>query len=206
MGIDRLFENRHRHLIRLIKENIGRLVFAMLCSLMVAASTALSAFLMKNVIDDIFIEKKVLMLKLLPLAIVVIYIVRCIGMYGQAYMMSYVGESIIRRLRNMLYECIIDLPLAFFQEKKTGVLMSRITNDVTVIKGMVSTAVTGAFRDLFSIIGLTGVIFYRDWKMALMAFVVFSGGPVSADISWQTGSQGQYRVPGGHGRVEYVSS
>ena len=173
MRIDRLFENRHRHLIRLIKENIGRLGFAMLCSLMVAASTGISAFLMKNVIDDIFIEKKVLMLKFLPLAIVVIYIARCIGMYGQAYMMSYVGESIIRRLRNMLYERIIDLPLAFFQEKKTGVLMSRITNDVNVIKGMVSTAVTGAFRDVFSIIGLTGVIFYRDWKMALIALVIF---------------------------------
>jgi len=168
-----MFRKRHHHLIRLIKENLTRLVFAMLCSLMVAASTAISAFLMKNVIDDIFIEKKVMMLRLLPLAIVVIYIVRCIGMYGQAYMMSYVGESIIRRLRNMLYERIMDLPLAFFQEKKTGVLMSRITNDVNVIKGMVSTAVTGSFRDIFSIVGLTGVIFYRDWKMALIALVIF---------------------------------
>ncbi|RLC30023.1 MAG: lipid A export permease/ATP-binding protein MsbA [Deltaproteobacteria bacterium] len=173
MDFDKMLRKRHRHLIRLVRENLTRLVLALLCSLMVAASTAISAFLMKNVIDDIFIEKKVVMLKLLPPAVVIIYLVRGIGMYGQKYMMNYVGESIIRRLRNMLYERIMDLPLAFFQEKKTGVLMSRITNDVNVIKSMVSTAVTGSFRDIFSIIGLTGVIFYRDWKMALIAFVVF---------------------------------
>ncbi len=74
-------------------------------------------------------------------------------MYGQSYLMSYVGEEIIRRLRNRLYERIIDLPLLFFREK-TGVLMSRITYDVNIVKNMVSTAVTGSVRDVFSISGL----------------------------------------------------
>ncbi|PQP33879.1 ABC transporter permease, partial [Desulfobacteraceae bacterium SEEP-SAG9] len=88
------------------------------------------------------------------------------------YLMNYVGESIIRRLRNSLYDHIQDMSLSFFQEEKTGVLMSRITYDVYIIKAMVSTAVTGAIRDCFTIIGLTFVIFYQDWKMALIAFVV----------------------------------
>ncbi|MBV5267167.1 MAG: hypothetical protein JZU67_01315, partial [Burkholderiaceae bacterium] len=86
--------------------------------------------------------------------------------------MSYVGQGIIRRLRNMLYDHIQDLPLSFFHAEKTGVLMSRITNDVNIIKSMVSTAVTSVLRDCFTIIGLTGVIFYRDWKLALYAIII----------------------------------
>jgi subfamily B ATP-binding cassette protein MsbA len=86
--------------------------------------------------------------------------------------MNYVGESVIRRLRNSLYDHIQDLPISFFHKEKTGTLMSRVTNDVGVIKGMVSTAVTGALKDAFTIVGLTMVIFYRDWKMALFAFIV----------------------------------
>ena len=86
--------------------------------------------------------------------------------------MNYVGEDIIRKLRNQLYDRIQDLSLAFFHREKTGTLMSRITNDVHIIKTMVSTAVTGSVRDVFTVIGLTGVIFYRDWKLALIAMVV----------------------------------
>jgi subfamily B ATP-binding cassette protein MsbA len=83
-----------------------------------------------------------------------------------------VGESIIRELRDNLYERIQGLPIAFFQEEKTGTLMSRITNDVHIIKNMVSTAVTSSLRDIFTITGLTFVIFYRDWKLALIATVI----------------------------------
>jgi subfamily B ATP-binding cassette protein MsbA len=86
--------------------------------------------------------------------------------------MSYVGQDIIRQLRNRLYSRIQDLPISFFQTEKTGVLMSRITNDVNLIKNMVSDTVKAALRDSFSIIGLTGMIFYRDWQLALIAMVV----------------------------------
>ena len=144
----------------------------MLCMLVMAAATSASAFLVKPVLDDIFFNKDVTMLKLIPLAVLIIYFLRGLAMYGQEYLMNYVGESIIRRLRNDLYDCISDLPLSFFHKEKTGVLMSRITNDVNIIKAMVSTAVTGSLKDSFTIVGLTIVIFYRDWKMALFAFIV----------------------------------
>jgi len=144
----------------------------MLCMRVMAAATSASAFLVKPVLDDIFFNIDVTMLKLIPLAVLIIYFLRGLAMYGQEYLMNYVGESIIRRLRNDLYDCISDLPLSFFHKEKTGVLMSRITNDVNIIKAMVSTAVTGSLKDSFTIVGLTIVIFYRDWKMALFAFIV----------------------------------
>ncbi|MDH3875027.1 MAG: ABC transporter permease [Desulfobacteraceae bacterium] len=165
-------KNRHKHLLALIKENKFRLFLAMVCMLVIAVASSATAFLVKPVLDDIFFNKDTTMLKIIPVVVVLIYLLRGLGMYGQDYLMNYVGENVIKDLRNDLYNRIQDLPIAFFHKEQTGVLMSRITNDVNIIKAMVSTAVTGSLKDSFTIVGLTFVIFYRDWKMALFAFVV----------------------------------
>ncbi|MFC1788800.1 ABC transporter ATP-binding protein [Thermodesulfobacteriota bacterium] len=165
-------KNRHKHLLSLVKENKLRLFLAMVCMLVIAIATSATAFLVKPVLDDIFFNKDTQMLIIIPIVVILIYFLRGLGNYGQEYLMNYVGEGIIRNLRNDLYDRIQDLSLAFFHKEKTGVLMSRITNDVNIIKAMVSTAVTGSLKDSFTIIGLTLVIFYRDWKMALFAFLV----------------------------------
>ena len=167
-----IMNDKNRRLLALVKDNWFRLFLAMACMMVIALATSATAFLVKPALDDIFFNKDIKMLILIPVVIVIIYLLRGLGMYGQTYLMNYVGESVIRRLRNSLYDHIQDLPISFFYKEKTGALMSRITNDVGVIKSMVSTAVTGALKDVFTIIGLTIVIFYRDWKMALFAFIV----------------------------------
>ena len=165
-------KDRHKQLISMIKDSWSILFMAMGCMLVMSAGTAAAAYLLKPAIDDVFINQDVRMLKLIPAAIVIVYFFRSVAMYGQEYLMSYVGQNIIRRLRNVLYSRIQDLPLSFFQKEKTGVLMSRVTNDVNIIKAMVSVAVTGSLRDCFTIIGLTFVIFYQIWQLALIAFIV----------------------------------
>ena len=164
--------DKHRRLLALIKDNWFRLFLAMLCMLVIALATSATAFLVKPALDDIFFNKDIKMLILIPIVVIIIYLLRGLGMFYQTYLMNYVGESVIMRLRNNLYDRIQDLPISFFHKEKTGVMMSRITNDVGVIKGMVSTAVTGALKDVFTIVGLTIVIFYRDWKMAMFAFII----------------------------------
>ena len=144
----------------------------MICMLVMAGARSSIPFLIKPVVDDIFINKDIGMLKLIPLAVITIFSILGFAIYCQEYLMNYVGQNIIRRLRNLLYDRIQDLPISFFQREKTGVLMSRVTNDVNIIRNMVSSAVTGSLRDFFSVIGLTFVIFYRDWKMALIALVI----------------------------------
>lgn len=165
-------EYRHRRILSMIRENWGKLAAAMVCMLLVAASTSATAFLVKPVLDDIFFKGDTAMLKIVPVVVLVVYLLRGIGIFGQNYLMDYVGQSIIRRMRNQLYDSIQDLPLSFFQAERTGVLMSRITNDVNIIKEMVSSSVTTALRDVFTILGLTAVVFYRDWQMALGAIVI----------------------------------
>ncbi|NNK84140.1 MAG: ABC transporter ATP-binding protein [Desulfobacterales bacterium] len=169
-------KERHKQLIGMIKDSWHVMFMAMVCMMVMSAGTAAAAYLLKPAIDDVFINKDVRMLKLIPLAIVIVYFIRSVAMYGQDYLMSYVGQNIIRRLRNTLYNRIQDLPITFFQKEKTGVLMSRVTNDVNIIKAMVSVAVTGSLRDCFAIVGLTFVIFYQIWELALIAFIVL---PVS---------------------------
>ena len=156
----------------LIKDKWLRLSLAMGCMMVVGVSTSATAFLVKPVLDDIFLKQDARMLKIIPVAIVIIYFLRGIAYYCQVYLMSYVGQSIITSLRNILFSKIQDLSLSFFHEEKTGALMSRVTNDVNIVKEMVSNAVTGALKDSFTIVCLTIVIFYRDWKMAIFAFLI----------------------------------
>ncbi|MGD9082778.1 MAG: ABC transporter ATP-binding protein [Desulfobacterales bacterium] len=167
-----IIKDRYRRLLSLIKDQWFKLFLAMLCMLVMAGARSAIPFLIKPVVDDIFINKDMGMLKLIPLAVITIFLTLGFAMYFQEYLMNYVGQNIIRRLRNLLYDRIQDLPISFFQREKTGVLMSRVTNDVNIIKNMVSSAVTGSLRDFFVVIGLIFVIFYRDWKMALIALII----------------------------------
>ena len=167
-----IIRDRHRRLLLLIKDQWFRLFIAMACMLLMAGSRSAISLLVKPVIDDVFVNKDVRMLMLIPLAVATMFFILGIAMYFQEYLMNYVGQNIVRQLRDGLYERIQDLPISFFQREKTGVLMSRVTNDVNVIKNMVSSVVTGSLRDIFTIIGLIFVIFYLDWEMALFAIII----------------------------------
>ena len=158
--------------LSLILVHWKKLVLAMGCMVIVAGATSASAYLVKPMLDDIFINRDKTKLLLIPGAAILVFFLKGVGSYGQGYLMNYVGEDIIKQFRISLYERIIDLPLAFFHTEKTGTLMSRITNDVNIVKGMVSTAVTSLLRDAFTVVGLTGVVLYMDWILAVGAFIV----------------------------------
>lgn len=163
----------YRRLLHFVTPYWYRLAGAMVCMLMVSAATSASAFLVKPVLDEVFFKKDLVMLKLIPLAIIGIFILKGLFDYGQTYLMSYVGQRIIADLREKIYNHLQSLSLAFFTRNPTGVLMSRITNDVNLAQGAVTDAVTGLLKDVFTIVGLVSVIFYRDWKLAFAAMVVF---------------------------------
>lgn len=163
---------RHRKILRLIRNSWAKLGISMVCMALISGSTAALAFLIKNILDDIFIAQNGVMLKVVTFVVLGVSLVRGVAVLAKEYFMNNVGQTIITTLRNELYGTIQDLSLSFFQKERTGVLMSRITNDVTLIQAMVSTSVTAAIEHVFTIIGLTGVIIYRDWKLALVALVV----------------------------------
>ncbi|MBI9075593.1 MAG: ATP-binding cassette domain-containing protein [Desulfatibacillum sp.] len=164
--------NRHRKLYALLKENWGRLALAMLGMLLMAGSKGAIPLMVRPVLDYIFVNRDEKMLTLLPIAVVTLFLIQGIGRFMQEYFMSFVGQKIIKDLRDSLYHHIMELPISFFHAEKTGSLMSRITFDVNIIKTMVSSAVTAALRDFFTVIVLIGVIFYLDWKLASGAILI----------------------------------
>ncbi len=164
--------NIYERLILMVKPHWRRMAAAVLCMLGVAVCTAASAYFIKPVLDEIFIEKKVAMLRVLPLIVLLIFLVKSLCAWGQGYLMSYVGNKIVTDLRQLLYDHLQRLSLSFFDRTPTGLLMSRITNDVGQIQSAVRECTAGMVRDALSVVGLVGVVIYRDWQLAIIAILI----------------------------------
>ena len=165
-------DERHKKILGLIKGQKVRLSIAMVCMVLMAATDLAQAWVVKPLFDEIFVNKDQFMLRVLPVIFIGIYFLRSFAWYGEVYLMEFVGQDIIRRLRNQLYYRLTDLPLAFFNQEKTGALLSRFSFDVNIVKAMVSSSVAALIRDALRIIFLTGYIFYLDWRLAAFIFVV----------------------------------
>lgn len=162
----------YKRLLQFVKPYRMKLILAMICMVSVAICTAGSAWLVQPAMDKIFIDKSMQVLFIIPLLIVGLYLVKGIFFYGQSYLMNYVGQRIVADLREKLYHHLQYLSLSFFTKTPTGILISRLTNDVALIQGAVSSALTSVLRDSFTIIALTAVVFYRDWKLACIAAII----------------------------------
>ncbi len=154
--------NIYKRLLHYVKPYTGRLVIASVAMLGVAATSAASALLIKNVLDDVFINKNRQLLLLIPAAIIIVYLFRGVCRYVRSYLMASAGVRMVRDIRNDLYRHLHRLSMSYFTETPTGTLMSRVTYDVSMIQGAVTEALTGAIRDVFMILALAGVVLYRS--------------------------------------------
>ena len=155
------------------KQYYMRFLFAAICMVVAGGLQSALPLIAKPAIDEIFMSKNIDALKWIPLAIIAIFLFKGLANYGQTILMSSIGLRIVTDLRNKLYEQIQKQSLSFFAEHPTGLLMSRITNDVQAVQTASSEAITALVKDTFMLIALVGVIFYMDWKLALIAMVVF---------------------------------
>ena len=154
------------------KDYRRQLLFAVIGMGLVAATSAGIAYLIKPVLDEIFIAKDQTMLTLLPLAIIIVYVLKGIGLYIQAYYTKYIGNDVVRRVRDQLLDRLIYLDLGFFQENKKGTLISRVSSDTSRIQSLISTAIPMMIRDLFTALALMVVVIYQNPKLAFLALVV----------------------------------
>lgn len=155
-----------------IKPYQYQLFVAMVSMLFVAGLTGTQAYLVKDLLDKIFMEKNVLYLNLLPLLIIFIFFMKSAFYYLYYFVLERAGQSIIRDLRAQIFECIHIQSLTFFHNHPTGALISRVISDVTLMQQAVSNALVGILRDFFQVIILLGVVFYMNWKLAMLSFVI----------------------------------
>ncbi|MBI5193084.1 MAG: lipid A export permease/ATP-binding protein MsbA [Nitrospirae bacterium] len=159
----------YKRLMLYVKPYWLLVIIAFVCALGVSGTTAAAAWLVQPVLDKIFIEKNIQMLVLIPVAILIIYLFKGICNYAQSYIMRYVGNKVIMDVRNDLFSHTAVMPMQFYIRNSTGNLMSRILNDVSIINNAVSTSIKDLIQNVVTVISLTGVVFYRDWKLAVIA-------------------------------------
>lgn len=155
-----------------LKEYKSKLIFAFIGMILVSLTTASIAYMMKPLLDDIFVNKNLEMLYSLPIFIILIFLLKGIGGFVQAYYMSYVGQDIVRRVRDKMMAHILALDMSFYYKYHSGELLSRITNDINRIQGAVSTQLATFFRESFTAIALIGVVIYQSPKLAILMIIV----------------------------------
>jgi len=146
---------------------------AVVCMLLFSATNGIMPFLIRHIFDDVFTNKDTYALQVLPGVIIATFLLRGLVGFGSTYLSEYVGQRIIADMRNQLNDHIQHMSLSFFNRTPTGTIVSRITNDVAMVRAALTDAVASVLKDASSLIILVGVAFYEDWLLSLIAFVVF---------------------------------
>lgn len=161
-----------KRLLKMVRPYTKRLIWAILCMVFTAGLNSGIAMMVKPLMDDIFVQKRWIMLQIIPLAILVLYFMKGAFEYAQHYLMNYIGQQVVMNLRNRVFEHIHRLSLRFFAKKSTGMLMARINQDVSLVQGTVSDAIASIIREPLNIIGFLCVLFYLNWRWTLIAIIV----------------------------------
>ena len=154
------------------KEYIPQFIIAIIGMIMASVGTAVSAWLVKPVLDYIFIQEDETLLYILPYAIIAIYFIKSLGVYLQAYFTAYIGQDIVRRFRYNQLSNILSLDMSFFHKYRSGELMSRIMGDIERIRSIVSNLIPELVREFVTIIGLLCVVIYQSPTLALFSLIV----------------------------------
>ena len=143
------------------------------CMALVAAATGISAYMMKHVVDDVFVRRDEAML--LPITAIVIgtAVIKGLASYGQSNLQSWVGLRIIADMQNRLFAHLMRMDIQFFHDTSTGKLVSRFTNDINLMRGTVTSSLVALGRDLLTVVFLVGNMFLQDALLAAVSFVVF---------------------------------
>ncbi|MBN2057152.1 ATP-binding cassette domain-containing protein [bacterium] len=166
----------YMRLLAFVKPYRGRLIIAIIASALYGAANAAPAKLAKPLMDDLFQSHDTRMLNILPLLIILVFFLKGLFQYIQTFYMRWIGQRVIFDVRNRLFEHVLKLPLSFYQSHPTGLLMSRISNDVSRIQTGVSQVLASVLKELFSILFLTINIIFISWKLAIFAVFIL---PVS---------------------------
>lgn len=171
----------YRRLLAYLHPYRLRLLAAILCSGAVAALSGAYAYLVKPVLDGLFISKDETLLLVLPLAILAVAVLKGAFSYGQNYLMNYVGYRVVTDVRQQLFEKIVRLPVSYHDTNNSGHIAARVVNDVSAMNN----AVSGVLKDLvqqgLTFLAMLGVIFYQDWRLASMSLLVIplAGGTMA---------------------------
>ncbi len=150
-----------------------KIILALLMMVISAAATGLHAWLVRPALDEVLIKGNKEMLFLIPIAIIIVTLCKGLATYTHSYQMSKVAHSIIAKLQTQMFEKLMYLNMKFYNDSKSGNLISRLINDTYYLRLAIVKSVTGIIKDVLVIIFLLGNMFYQSWTLTLFAFFAF---------------------------------
>lgn len=156
-----------------IKPYMHRLIFAMFCTIMAAAGNLYIPWIIKDMIDEVLADKNGTMLNWIAASIIAIFVVRGLFWYGQNYLMSYVGQSVIIDIRAAVFKKLQRLSVSFYDKNKTGTIMSYVTNDVNALQSAMVENTIEMITEGFILIGSVVAMIYLDWRLTFFTVCTF---------------------------------
>tara|TARA_E500000075_G_scaffold51307_1_gene46133 strand:- start:538 stop:2208 length:1671 start_codon:yes stop_codon:yes gene_type:complete len=141
--------------------------------IIVSATTAINAWMMQPVLDDIFIKKDERLILIIPLVILLIAILKGFSSYFQSILMSFIGYKIVADLQNDMFRTLLKCDISYFSKTNSGTLISRFLADVGALSRGVHNVVINIIKDFFTLVFLIGVLFYHNSNLALISLFVF---------------------------------
>jgi ATP-binding cassette, subfamily B, bacterial MsbA len=161
-----------KKLFQLIKPYWQRILGGILLSLLVSGITAAIAWAIKPALDEVLVGKKYGYLKWLPIGVLLLFTVKGLLSFGQFYLMRSSGMKLVRETRNRLYAHVLHLPVSHFSKESSGMIISRIMNDVDNLNGLVGDVIKTFITEIPTVIFLLGVALYNRWDLTLMTLIL----------------------------------
>ena len=171
-------DNQSRHiawrLYELIAPLKGWVFFSIVCMVGYNIFTAAPAYYAKDIVDAIAYgdNPELKQYFLVGLGMMIVFAIKGLFFFGHNYSVGHLVQSLIVKLRQQLFDHLVNLSLTFFNRSKTGDLISRFTNDLHVFQNMLQVGVTGPFRDIPQFFLLLGIMFFRSWQLALVTMTI----------------------------------
>ena len=163
--------NTYLRLLQYVKPYMLRLVAAIICIILAAAGNLAVPWIIKDVIDEVLMNKDMVMLNIITVGILVVFILRGIFFYCQTYLMSYIGQRVIIDIREAIYRHLQRLSLSYFDKRKTGAVMSNVTNDVSALQTALVESVVEAVTEAMILIGSLLSMLFLHWKLTLLTLI-----------------------------------
>ena len=154
------------------KKHIKTISISVFFTLLVAGSTSSIAYLLDPAIKKIFIEKDQTLIIIIPIFIVIAFTIKGLSLYLAKILMIGVAEEVRKDVQCEMLKTLINADTQLIDNKHSGKFIANLTNDVSMITNLVSTAILNIFKDSFTLLGLLMVMFYQNWKLSLIAIIM----------------------------------
>lgn len=154
------------------REHVKGYAFAISCLVLVALSTAFTAWIMESVVNEAFANKRADLVLLICGSIFVAFLIRGFASYFEAVTLSKIGNNIVAVYQRRLYDHLMKLSVGFYNESRSAHLAAQISQNVNGIRDVMNLTITSTSRDLLTLIALIGVMISKDWILSLIVFFV----------------------------------